>query len=125
MHASACRSLAFALCLLSLAAQAAAATPCREVVKQGRTGGFISFQSEPHARELLAAEARRYCSDLGLPAISDIQCRHNPARDQAVVVEGQGKPLVLERRPRWYCSGEVSCPTPEKICEPAAGPPAP
>lgn len=110
--------LALGLAAPALAADTAATPPCREVLKQGRTGGFISFKSEAHARELLDAEARRFCRDLGTPQVTDASCRHDPPVARKLVVEGRAAPLQVERRERWYCSGEVSCPVAEKVCEP-------
>jgi len=110
--------LALVLAVPAYAAEAAAAAPCREVLKQGRTGGFISFKSEAHARELLDAEARRFCRGLGTPQVMDASCRHDPPVARKLVVEGRAEPLQVERRERWYCSGEVSCPLPEQVCGP-------
>jgi hypothetical protein len=117
---AALRALPLLLCLAGLPALAAPPAPCTQSVKQGRSGGLISFQSEAHARELLVTEAGRYCRDLGEPAITDIRCAHDAPREQAVVSSEGGKPLVLERRARWYCSGEIRCALPEKRCGTAA-----
>lgn len=110
------RTLFLTLGLASLPALAADPV-CREQIKQGRSGGFISFQSETHARELLDTEARRYCRDLGNATITEVRCGHDPERPGAVVGESGGKPLQLTRRERWYCSGQIACALPEKICE--------
>lgn len=114
------RVLTLLLGLACLPALAATPANCTETVKQGRSGGFISFRSEAHARELLETEAGRYCRDLGDPAITDIRCGHDEPREQAVVSAEGGKPLVLERRERWYCSGDIRCALPERHCGPAA-----
>ena len=114
------RALPLLLCLAALPALADAPGNCTETIKQGRSGGLISFQSEAHARELLGTEAGRYCRDLGDPTITEIRCSHDASRDQSVVSSEGGKPLVLERRERWYCSGEIRCALPEKRCGTAA-----
>ncbi|HSW14268.1 MAG TPA: hypothetical protein VLI06_15590 [Solimonas sp.] len=112
------QALALLLCTTTLALAADAPPGCREVPKQGRTGGFISFKSEPHARQLLQVEANRYCMDLGDPAISAVNCTHDAAESRKITVEGRTDPLVVERRERWYCSGMVICSIPEKVCTP-------
>ncbi len=113
------RSLALALVLACLPSLGAAQENCREVIKQGRSGGFISFDSEAHARELLGTEARRYCGQLGEPSLSEIRCGHDAPRKQSVVSSEGGTPLLLERRERWYCSGEIVCSKPLPNCKPA------
>ena len=112
------RLLALALCLASLPALAAAPADCRDVIKQGRSGGFISFKSEAHARELLEAESRRFCRGLGAATITEVRCKYDAPRQQSVVDKPGDKPLVLERRERWYCSGDMACALPEKQCGP-------
>lgn len=111
--------LALALSLASPPTLAAAAPDCREAVKQGRSGGFISFNSEAHARELLDAESRRFCRGLGAATITEVRCKYDAPRKQSVVDKPGDKPLVLERRERWYCSGDIACALPEKQCGPA------
>ncbi|AXQ28711.1 hypothetical protein D0B54_08465 [Solimonas sp. K1W22B-7] len=112
------RSLALVLCFSCLPALAAPPANCDEVVKQGRSGGFISFESEAHARELLGTEARRYCGQLGEPSLTEVRCGHDAPRKQSVVSAEGGTPLVLERRERWYCSGEIVCSKPVPNCKP-------
>ena len=113
------RPLVLALCLATLPGLAAAQADCRDVIKQGRSGGFISFKSESHARELLDTEGRRYCRDLGKATISEVRCKYDAPREQAVVDKPGDQPLVLERRERWYCSGDIACALPQKQCGPA------
>ena len=110
------RFLVLVSCLAGLPGLAAAQPDCREAIKQGRSGGFISFKSEAHARELLDAESRRFCRGLGAATITEVRCKYDPPRKQSVVDKPGDKPLLLERRERWYCSGDIACALPERQC---------